>query len=180
MLCVLIVINSLMCKEIAGIKVPDRIKISGTEINLNGAGVLSKFFVDQYLCALYLIQKTSDSEKIIEADETMEIKIYVISDEVTSGSMKEDILDGFRNSAGEDVINLIPEIDSFIKLFSDEIKVNDVFDFIYTPDKGVQTYRNRKLFGTIPGLDFKKALFGIWLCENPVKNRLKKELLGNK
>jgi hypothetical protein len=54
---------TLMCKEIAGIKVPDRIKISGTEIHLNGAGVLSKFFVDQYLCALYLIQKTSEGGK---------------------------------------------------------------------------------------------------------------------
>ncbi len=169
-----------MCREIAGAKIPDRIKVSGTEIELNGAGVLSKIFVDQYVCGLYLIQKSSDEAEIIQADETMEIKIYVLSDEVTSATMKEDLLDGFRNAAGDEVINLIPEIDSFIKLFSDEIKVNDVFDFIYVPSKGTQTYKNRKLFNTVPGLDFKKALFGIWLCEKPVKKSLKNDLLGKK
>jgi len=177
---ILIAVSTLMCREIAGAKIPDRIKVSGNEIELNGAGVLSKIFVDQYVCGLYLMQKTSDDAEIIQADEIMEIKIYVLSDEVTSATMKEDLLDGFRNAAGDEVINLIPEIDSFIKLFSDEIKVNDVFDFIYVPSKGTQTYKNRKLFNIIPGLDFKKALFGIWLCDKPVKKSLKNDMLGTK
>jgi hypothetical protein len=30
----------------------------------------------------------------------------------------------------------------------------------------------------IPGLDFKKALFGIWLCDNPADKDLKLKLLG--
>ncbi len=30
----------------------------------------------------------------------------------------------------------------------------------------------------IAGLDFKKALFGIWLCDQPADKNLKKKLLG--
>lgn len=163
--------------EIAGVKIPDRIKVSGNELNLNGAGVLSRVFVDQYVCGLYLMEKTSDAQKVIEADETMEIKIIIVSDEVTSAKMKDNLLDGFRNSAGDDVLSILSEIDSFIKLFSEEIKVNDIFDMIYIPGKGVQTFKNKKLFSTIPGIEFKKALFGIWLCDDPVKNSLKNDML---
>lgn len=177
LLCILIVIDSLICMEIAGVKIPDRIKVSGNELNLNGAGVLSRVFVDQYVCGLYLMDKTSDAQKVIEADETMEIKIIIVSDEVTSAKMKDNLLDGFRNSAGDDVLSILSEIDSFIKLFSEEIKVNDIFDMIYISGKGVQTFKNKKLFCTIPGIEFKKALFGIWLCEDPVKNSLKNDML---
>jgi hypothetical protein len=64
-----------------------------------------------------------------------------------------------------------------------ETKKNDVWTYIYIPGKGTEVYVNdgaaNKLMGVIPGLDFKKALFSIWLGENPpVGNSLKKELLG--
>ena len=32
--------------------------------------------------------------------------------------------------------------------------------------------------GVIPGIDFKKGLFGIWLGEDPADSDLKKGLLG--
>jgi hypothetical protein len=38
--------------------------------------------------------------------------------------------------------------------------------------------KNEVLKGKIPGFDFKKALFGIWLSDKPVDETLKKHLLG--
>ena len=40
--------------------------------------------------------------------------------------------------------------------------------------------KNDELKGTVPGIDFKIALFGIWLSNNPVDEQLKKDLLGIK
>lgn len=181
LLYLLILASTVMCLEIGGNKIPDRIKISGTTLELNGAGILDRIFVDWYIGALYLPRKTSEPEKILEDDVTMELKIIVLSEEVTGGKMKESILDGFRKTVGaEKVIEMIPEIDTFIKVFDEDIKVSDVFDFIYIPEKGLQTFKNRKLFSTISGLEFKKGIFGIWLGEEPLKKSLKKALLGIK
>lgn len=178
MIYILIIADLIFSLEIAGTRIPDRIKISGNELVLNGAGILDKYFIDMYAGALYLKERSLSADEIINADEFMEIKLYIISDEITSESMKDDILEGFRNSAGDNVGAIISEIDRYIKLFSEEIKVNDVYDMIYIPVKGVQIYKNKKLSDTIPGLDFKKALFGIWLCGEPADKSLKKAMLG--
>ena len=54
----------------------------------------------------------------------------------------------------------------------------DVYDFVYVPGKGVEIYKNGQMASTIQGLEFKKALFGIWLCNKPAQESLKEEMLG--
>ena len=54
----------------------------------------------------------------------------------------------------------------------------NVYDFIYVPGKGVEIYKNGQLASTIQGLDFKKAMFGIWLCDKPAQESLKEAMLG--
>ena len=58
------------------------------------------------------------------------------------------------------------------------IAEGDVFDIVYVPGTGVESYKNGKLQSTIKGLDFKKALFGIWLSKKPADVNLKKAMLG--
>ena len=61
----------------------------------------------------------------------------------------------------------------------DKIVEKDVFNLVFNPkDKSVWVYKNDVLKGKIDGLDFKKALFGIWIGDDPVDETLKKELLG--
>ncbi|RLC28517.1 MAG: chalcone isomerase, partial [Deltaproteobacteria bacterium] len=49
----------------------------------------------------------------------------------------------------------------------------------YIPGKGVSVFSKGKLTTTVEGLDFKKAVFGIWLCDDPCDEDLKEELLDN-
>jgi hypothetical protein len=62
---------------------------------------------------------------------------------------------------------------------NDAVAVDDVFEFIYLPESGLDVIRNSKHLDTIEGLDFKKAFFGIWISDNPVQKSLKKAMLGN-
>ena len=48
----------------------------------------------------------------------------------------------------------------------------------YEPGKGVSVIRNGTVKVTVEGLDFKKALFGIWLSDDPIQDSLKEEMLG--
>ena len=49
---------------------------------------------------------------------------------------------------------------------------------IYKPGKGVAVIINNKMKGVMPGLEFKKALFAIWLGGKPASGKLKKGMLG--
>ena len=46
------------------------------------------------------------------------------------------------------------------------------------PNEGVVVYKNGAKKGTIEGYDFKRALFGIWLCDKPADADLKSAMLG--
>jgi len=78
-----------------------------------------------------------------------------------------------------DAEELRPRIEDFKKLLSDVITEKDVFVLAYNPfDQTINVYKNEVLKGKVPGFDFKKALFGIWLSDKPVDETLKKNLLG--
>jgi len=57
-------------------------------------------------------------------------------------------------------------------------KIGDKFDIVYEPNIGVSLYINYKKIGTTGDLNFKKAIFKIWLANNPVDKSLKPELLS--
>ena len=163
--------------EMADVKMPDTIKAAGQDLVVNGGGKRTKFFMKVYVAALYLKQKSSDAQKIIDADEPMAIKLQVTSGLVTPDKMKTAIDEGFEKSTGGNIAPIKAKIDAFTAVFKDLANGN-VYDFIYVPGKGVEIYKNGQLASTIQGLDFKKAMFGIWLCNKPAQESLKEEMLG--
>ncbi len=163
--------------DVAGIKMPDTFKSGGQDLVANGGGKRTKFMMKVYVAALYLKQKSSDAQKIIDADEPMAIKMQVTSGMVTKDKMITAINEGFENSTGGNVAPIKVKIDAFTAVFKD-IASGIVYDFVYVPGKGVEIFKNGQMASTIQGLDFKKALFGIWLCDKPAQESLKEEMLG--
>ncbi len=163
--------------DVAGIKMPDTIKAGGQDLVFNGGAKRTKFMMKVYVAALYLKQKDNDAQKIIDADEPMAIKLQVTSGLVTADKMKNAINEGFENSTGGNVAPIKAKIDAFTAVFK-EIASGIVYDFVYVPGKGVEMYKNGQMVSTIQGLDFKKALFGIWLCNKPAQESLKEAMLG--
>ena len=108
----------------------------------------------------------------------MAIRLVIQSSMITSEKMEKATLEGFEKSTRGNTAALEKEIEQFISVFREEIREDDVYDMIYLPSKGVQVIKNNKQAAIIPGLAFKKALFGIWLSPDPVQESLKRELLG--
>ena len=176
---VILIITSVgYAKEIAGINMPDSIAAGKDTLVLNGAGIRTKFFIKAYVGGLYLKQKSGDANAIINADEPMAIKLHIISKLITSAKMKDATLEGFENSTNGNMAPYKDKIDTFIAVFKDNIKIGDVYDLIYIPGEGTQVYKNKELKSTAKGLDFKKVLFGIWLCNKPADKGLKSLMLG--
>ena len=153
--------------EIAGVDIPQSISVNQQELILNGAGVRSKLFVKLYVGGLYLRQEESDPQKIIQADEPMAIRLHIISSMITSEKMEDATREGFINSTKGHTGPIKERIDKFVSVFKEKINENDIFDLIYTPGRGTEIHKNDETRTVIEGLDFKEALFGIWLCDKP-------------
>ncbi len=108
----------------------------------------------------------------------MAIELRITSGLITSEKMESATREGFNNSLGGKTASLESEIDDFIGVFKDRIQKGDFYTFVYSPGKGTEIYKNGNLSRVIEGLEFKKALFGIWLCEKPAQASLRKDMLG--
>ena len=168
-------------QEIAGVKLPATLKSADQSLVLNGGALREKWFLDLYVGALYLTSKTSDGNKIAADDEPMVMRIELVSILVTSEKMANATYEGFEKSTNNNTAPLKADIDRFVNIFKKEPIVDkDIFEIIYTPNKGVSVTKNGKDQGVIiAGLVFKKALFGMWIGDNPVDDDLKEGLLGN-
>ncbi len=163
-----------------GVTLSPQIAPAKTTLTLNGGGVRTKYFIKVYVAGLYLQNKSSNPKEIIDADKPMSVRIHIISNLMTSANMAVAIREGFDKSCDGNVAPFKKQIDDICSIFqSDVIKVGDLFEIFYTPGVGVRAYKNNKLYDiTMVGLPFKKALFGIWLSEDPVDLNLKKGMLG--
>ncbi len=161
-----------------GASIPNSVNFEGKTLVLNGVGVREKYWMDMYAGALYLNSKSSNANAILVANDAMAIKLHMVSKMITSDRMIDAVNEGFENATKGNTAPLNAEIEKFKGFFKEEIKINDVFDFVYLPSNGVVVYKNRNELGTIKGMTFKKALFGIWLSDNPADKKLKSGMLG--
>jgi len=165
----LIAIMALFCvasvsaqTKVGDATLPNTMTMEGTSLTLNGAGLREKLVFDLYAGGLYLTSKSSNASSIINADETMTIKLHILSKLVTNKKMVSAVNDGFEKSLDGNTAAMSNKIEKFKGFFSDKIV------------KG----KNGTEIGVIEGLDFKKALFGIWLGEDPADGDLKEGMLG--
>ncbi|MCB1754382.1 MAG: chalcone isomerase family protein [Gammaproteobacteria bacterium] len=165
-------------KTVSGVDFPDTLSENAADLQLNGAGTRSKLFIKLYAAALYLQSPTADAGAILAADEPMTLSLQIVSGLIDSDKMEEAVVEGFDNATGGDTAPLQERIDRFISVLREEIKKEDAFVFSYRPASGTHVSKNGEEKIVIEGLDFKTALFGIWLSDKPAQKSLKKDLLG--
>jgi hypothetical protein len=164
--------------KINDIVFPDSYSAGKDKLVLNGGGTREKYWMDMYVAGLYLTAKSKDATAIVDANSSMAIKINIVSGLITSARMKEAVEEGFEKSTGGKQATYKDKIALFEAAFNEAIKKGDVFDIVYTAET-ITILKNNALKATIlSGLDFKKAVFGIWLGNDPADSDLKDGMLG--
>lgn len=157
-----------------------QLKIGDQVLQLNGAGFRTKTFVQIYESGLYLPKPTTDAQSILAADEMMAIRVRITSGFVSRASLVSSLQEGLAKSANGRPDAFARETEQLQQLLKDDVKKNDVYDFVHVPSKGLCVLKNGNLQGVILGLEFKKALFGIWLSDSPVDKDLRQAMLSGK
>jgi hypothetical protein len=165
--------------QVGEVTLPNTLDFNNESLALNGAGIRKKAMVLKlYSGGLYLPSKSKDASAIINADQNQAIRLVITSSFVSSEAMSEAVEEGFEAATDGNTAAIADEIKTFIGFFSEEIVEGDTFDITNQTGKGAICYKNGKELGTISGMDFKKALFGIWLGDDPADKKLKKGMLG--
>ncbi|MCH2225828.1 MAG: chalcone isomerase family protein [Crocinitomicaceae bacterium] len=163
-------------RTVAGVTFPAKATVNGKTLLYNGAGLREKYTFDLYVGALYLRRPSIDANKVINGDVEMGIHLELVSGKVTRAKFVESVKDGFKNASHGKATEA--QINKFMAFFKREFKDGDKIDIDYIPGKGTVVTKNGTKIGLIQGLDFKKAIFSIWLGSKPADTTVKKGMLG--
>lgn len=169
---VLMMVSVASAMEIDEVDLPETLMAGDKLLVLNGAGTRNVFFNDVYVAGLWLESAKTDGAAVCNAEESMIIRMHVINDFFASSSnITSAFKKGFRYAMPRgDISSIREEMERLNAAFADEIKDHEEFDIVYIPGKGTSIYKEGELKDTIPGYEFKKLLFGIWLSEKATVN----------
>lgn len=170
---------SSQAKEIAGVDVADQItRDDGTKLQLNGAGIRSKFVFKVYLAMLYLENPSDQAQQVISDDGAKQLIMHFLYKEVAGDDLVEAWNEGFNNNgSSEQLAALGDEIASFNALF-DTVKSGDRIVLDYSEATGTRVIIRGEQKGVIAGKAFSDLLLSIWLGDKPVGAELRAALLG--
>lgn len=170
--------SSANAAKVAGVTLAETMTVADQSLNLNGAGIRKKLFIKLYVGSLYTASGSGAASDIVNADEAMAIRLNMLSDLLTRKKMVDALNDGFKKSTGGDTSGIQSGIDQLIEVMPEKIKPGTQMTLAYEPGVGTHLMDGDQSISVIEGLEFKQALFGIWLSDKPAQKSLKKAMLG--
>ncbi len=165
--------------EIKGTTIPKRLTAENVNLELKGAGVRTFMWMSMYVGGIYLKENQKISQDLIEKDQNMGLRLQIISSLVSNKRIIDALEEGFEKGAENGLEPLQKRIDQLVDFFEEDIQPGDSIDLIYKNGNTSYTYvyRNSNYLGKIEGFDFKKALFAIWISDEPADKKMKQQIL---
>jgi hypothetical protein len=181
LLCCALLSWNVSALELAGVQLPDKVQVGNATLQLNGAGIRTRFFFKIYVAALYLPQKQISGDAVVADEHEHRMALHILHElgsKKLYGAFSEAI--EANHTAGE-LAALDAQLRQMAQIFDavKEVKPGDVITLDYLPGSGTQIGVNGAARGIIPGAAFNRALLRIWLGGKPVQDDLKKGLLGS-
>jgi len=169
--------TSIFAVEIEGVHVPETATVAGQSLQINGAGVRTKFFFDIYVGALYLSHPAHQAKQAIEDAGPKRMSMYFLYGEVGRKKLVDGWVKGFeKNQSKEAMARLRLRLNQFNAMFDDARK-GDVYMFDFLPDGSTTVTFKGQEKGHVQGEDFQQALLAVWLGKHPADKDLKKAML---
>jgi hypothetical protein len=167
--------------DVSGVKYPPTAQLGGATLQLNGAGLRSRFFVKVYTAGLYIGTKAATPEAVLAATGPRRMHVVMLR-EIDANELGKLFTRGMQDNAPKgEFSKFIPGTLRLADIFSSykRLKAGDVFFVDYVPGVGTTVVVNGKDAGEpIKEPEFFNALMRIWLGNKPADEGLKGALLG--
>lgn len=167
--------------DVAGVPYADKTKVGANELQLNGAGLRSRFVFSVYTIGLYLPEKKNTAEAVFGMKGPKRLHIVTVR-ELTAEQFAESLVSAIEKNHTES--ELAPLKARVEELRNTILSLNvapkgALVDLDWLPETGTRLYFNGQQKGKdIAGEDFYRALLKIWLGNRPAQGDLKEALLG--
>lgn len=159
----------------AGICFPAEKIIGARALPLKGSGLLEFMKFDMYSAALYAPSETQSIDSVL--GNTPRSLVLNYHRNIKTSWMLKAAEHMLRKNPAVDFEKIKERVDQISKAYK-KVEKNDQYELQYIPDSGTTLFLNGEPQVTIPGEDFARAYFGIWLSDYPANSRLRDELLG--
>lgn len=161
--------------EIEGVQFPPSYKTEGVELELSCVGLMRYMYVLKgYVAGLYLAEEEHAEDVLADVPKRLELSYFWDIAGADIGDAGDKLV--AQNVDAETLTRLRPQLDQIRSLY-ENVRPGDRYALTYVPGRGTELALNGKPKGTIPGADFARAYFAIWLGAKPIDADLKKQLL---
>lgn len=162
--------------KVEGVRFEKSVEFKNTTMVLKGYGLLRYMvFIKAYVGALYLHDAWGSDDVLGPVAKRLELEYFhSISKEDFAKATRKKIMD---DVTAEEAARLEERIDRLSSIYRD-VTPGDRYALTFIPGVGTELALNGESLGTIPGNDFARAVFSIWIGPNPIDPEFRDSLLG--
>ena len=175
----LTVASTAYAPELAGVRLPDRVTVNEQTLLLNGLGLreATAFKVNVYVAGLYLEERTSRPEEILDLSQSVQIRMQYVRS-VNRKDIADAWQEAFQKHAAIPLDDYRENLERFVSWMSGVSK-GDTRTFTYLPQKqALQVETNGERRGILVGKNFALAFLRVWFGPDVPYKDLKNGLLG--
>jgi hypothetical protein len=131
------------------------------------------------VAGLYLTQPATTPEAVLDSTATRVMALHLRRNSDSEQIASALITSVARNHNREEMKGLQDRLNQF-KLMMPDVSRDEIVFLEFPANGTTRVLLNKNLRGTLPGVDFQRALLKIWLGATPVDENLKHLLLGEK
>jgi hypothetical protein len=174
--------NPALAVEAGGVQFREEIRLHGSPLVLNGAGVRWKGPFKVYAAALYLGARATATRDLLQAtDMPRRLQLVMLRDIDANELGRMFIRSMERNIAPSEIHRVMPGLAKMGEIFATrrQLAAGDVLHIDWVPSRGTVILINGEAASDpIPEPLFQSAMLKIWLGDSPADARLKDALLG--
>lgn len=172
----LMVSTPVSAAEIDGTVFEDDHHYKDVQMTLKGTAMLRYMrFIKAYTGALYLQEDTVSHDALNDLPKRLVLEYrYAIAAEDFADATTEIIKRNVDETMFRRLESRIQELNDMYR----NVKPNDRYSIIYIPGHGTELALNDVPLGVIPGADFARAVFSIWIGDTPINESFRNRLLG--
>lgn len=172
--------SSATALEVAGLRIPDVVKLGNTELVLNGAGIRTRAIFKVYVGALYLTEKKTAAADALALRGAKRVALHLLRDLTAEqvGGALDNLVDNMTDAEREGLKGQMADLKATMESVG-AAKEKSIITLDFVPDTGLRIALDGTQKGkTIPSEEFYRALLKLWLGEKPVDRSLKSGMLG--
>lgn len=168
---------------VANVQFDDVITANQThpQMNLNGAALRELYLlIKMYAGALYLENKSTSPQQIIDSEQHKRMVFHVIVNKVGARKLTSALQEALLlNITPKEHEQIQTDLNTMLDLFTGKLVEGDETVFHYIPKVGTQIFIKDEYKTTIKGKGFFDALLKVWIGDVPVSRDFKTQILGS-